>query len=604
MPAKKPAKGPAPAVEFSAAPAEKKTRGPRTGTKNQPMATPIMDSSDENASKLIQAKREAEEKARLENIDSSQWEPLKPEESDIAPAAAASPSTRFNPTDLARRLGVLNKNLLNNEKAVPKPGRAAAAAARVADKEKYGPAGVVQSQNVSFEPRQIASSISLGTDEEGKPFVNRMESGKPIMGGLSAVPGEQKTEPYFTPKQINNRSQLAKQQEKARIAASGGRRTVMSSDEYLLSRMTQPTEADLLPPAVKSTPELTKQVNSNVTVTRPEANIGQDALDRVGVDDALPHRHGVEHNEITGEVRLTPIKQSNNGTQFPINRETKTFGPNQEVSADSFRPVPGKYHYIAGESVRAHTKTTDTWKRTNNNGKFGVVKGSSVDSIGTFYKHPETGQIIQTFDKPTDWRPSANDVAQAKEYYANHKEIMGGDDVEMPVLPRSILAAHEAAENPTGYNTAIEKHHVELFKKYNFKKFSGEDRPEKELAASNYAKENPEESKKWVADNLHQAISDSGEDHLSTMGDLEKHPDQIHSIFNEHFVVKPQRERDYKNAVKRGLVPKRVVPTQLRTLWGNPVIPAPSEEFRTRQAAQGNPVSRSDALNLGASEGR
>jgi len=603
MAAKKPAKGNAPAVEFSNAPAEKKTRGPRTGTKNQPMAVPIMDSSDENASKLMQSKREAEEKARLENIDYSNWEPVNSSQSDIAPTAAADPSSRFNPTDLARRLGVLNKNLLTNKKAVITPEQQVKVAAKRAEKEKYGPAGVVTSQEVSFVPRQIASRINVvpeqkdvKTGEVIPPFVTR---GEPVMGGVSSVPGQIKTQPYFTPEQINNRSQLLKQQQQALAATSS--ETTATSDEYLESRMRKPTPAELLPPP-KSAPELPKQVSPNKPVTKPvftQNPQGDSAA------NALPHMHGVEHNEITGEVRLTPIHKSYDGSNFPMSLGAKTFGPNEEISASNFRAVPGKYHYIAGESVQAHTKSIDTWKRTNNNGKFGVVKGSSVAAVGTFYKHPETGRVVQTFDNPTDWRPSVDQVEQAKKYYATHNDIYDGS-IETPVLPRSILEAHTRAENQTGYNTAIEKHHVELYKNYNFKRFvDGADKSEKQLSASNYATNNPEESKKWVADNLHKAISDSGEDHLTTMASLEKNPDQIHDIFNNHFVVKPQREKDYKNAIKRGLVPKRVVPSTIRpNSIGIVVPPASSSERITRAAAQGISISRSDALGLGASEGR
>jgi hypothetical protein len=39
------------------------------------------------------------------------------------------------------------------------------------------------------------------------------------------------------------------------------------------------------------------------------------------------------------------------------------------------------------------------------------------------------------------------------------------------------------------------------------------------------------------------------------MAELKQNPDAIHDLFNDHFVVGPQKEKAYKKAVKAGILP-------------------------------------------------
>jgi len=214
MAAKKPAKGKAPKVEFSnASDAVPKKRAPKVPGGSKKVAPPTwMSSEDAEALDKKFGSGAGVEPEKQVQLPGPEWELFTPKSVQESEPRAEVPKTLdYTPGELGRKYAMIN--MRSTEKINKPAARRNWEAKR--NTEMYGPAGYSESQEVSFEPRQVASTLSIGVDEDNKPFVNRMESGKPIMEGLTAVPGRATSTPYYTPEQDRNRAHLAKQLSRA-----------------------------------------------------------------------------------------------------------------------------------------------------------------------------------------------------------------------------------------------------------------------------------------------------------------------------------------------------------------------------------------------------
>jgi len=514
MAAKKPAKGKAPSVAFSNAPAATpKKRAPKVAGGADRMAPPNWMSPEDAAAldKKFGSNLRSVEAEKQVALPGPEWELFTPksvEESE--PRAEVPKNVDYTPGELGRKYALINRRSTQkiNTEAARRNSRV------INDAEMYGPAGYSASQEVSFEPRQVASSLSFGEDKGGKPFVNRMESGKPIMGEqLYAVPGKINQEPFYTPEQNRNRAHLEKQARRTTGRIYGyPYPTAMTSDEYLDSRMRKPTPAELAPP-VKSdlsggtTDELKLDTNARKpNVARP------DALSTM-LKTALPTGHKYEVYD-DHSVKVAP---TNGGRELS---EGRLFSPNeQDIKAENFEPTKLS-HLVSGQYVPAHNKVTTHYRRTNNNGVPGVIKSGEETHPGTFYKHPETGEIHQTFDSPVEAPDTRN---------------------------------------------AVEKHGSALYDMYGPKK------KDPYFSVPSSIKQN------WAQSKLREvAGSTHGGDVEALKTQLKSNPDSIHDMFNEHFRVVPQKLAAYRKLVKAGEIAPVNIPKRLNL---NEEIDNPTKAF-------------------------
>ena len=510
MAANKPAKGKAPSVEFSNPPAATpKKRAPKVKGGAKRLDTPTwMSPEDADAlDKKFGNKAGSVESEKQVILPGPEWELFTPKSVEESEPRTEAPKTvDYTPGELGRKYALMN--VRSTGKINPEAARINWRALR--HKEMYGPAGYSTSQSVSFEPRQVASSLSLGTDSDGTPFVHRGESGKPIMGEeLYAVPGKINQEPFYTPEQNRNRAHLKKQLNRAN---NRGFTTVMTSDEYADSRTIKPTPAELAPPVKPdlsggTTDELKPDTNARKpNVARP------DALSTM-LKTAIPNGHKYEVYD-DHSVRVAP---TNSGRELS---EGRLFSPNeQDIKAENFEPT-NLHHLVNGEYVPAFTKVTTHYRRTNNNGVPGVIKSGKETHPGTFYEHPETGEINQTFNSP----------------------------VEAPDT-----------------RSAVEKHGSELYDMYGPKK------KDQYFSVPSSIKMN------WVQSKLREVAGsthDGDVDALKTQ--LKSNPDSIHDMFNEHFRVVPQKLAAYRKLVKEGAISPVNIPKRLNLNEG---IDTPTRAF-------------------------
>ena len=458
MAAKKPAKGKAPAVKFSNAPAEKKTRGPRTGTKNQPLVAPIMDNED-NADNLRKALSESQ--SRQSSLPEG-WKPLGTTQESATEKIESKPANiNFTPTDLARKYSfaskISNTGSINPEMAERR--------ARVAAYQKQ--------MDTKYPPEQ---RVTIGGTTLLRASTPQSEwaSARANYESMKAREESQREE-YRKEEQVRNNQ------------------TPVSKESSTSSPASRPFN-------------LAAQQENWRQVVRP----------RLGRDRALPHRNALDIKS-DGTVTVTPVKSAPGAPELAYTDKTKSFAPNESnITADEYRPVPGGLgHMVDGEHISAYTKHTSQYVRSNNNGVAGLLKTGETQHPGTFYTHPETQEVIKTNAKPVE-----------KQY------------------------------------SALEVHHSALYAKYGQKdarRITGSS-----AAPSRYSISGTTDSYNWARKTLPEAINSSrGGDVQGTMAELKSDPNSIHKLFEDHFVIGPQKERAYQKAVKDGIVAYIPKPSEL-----------------------------------------
>ena len=447
MAAKKPT-GKAPAVEFSSATPEKKKRGPRTGTKNQPLAAPIMDDPD-NAAKLKEAYGKAE--AALPEG----WTDLEApkEQSATEEIETKAPNVEFTPGDLARKYSMITRN--RSTGAVDPEAKARIERVK-AYQQKFYPSTTVFPGTPATAVRQEQPGVVMGRTStpqtEWAAAKARYESAKANLENFRNTSGLQP-----------------------------GQRLV-------------PGESSASKPEAKEP----------MRVAKSQQKFRQTVIPILKTLKRMPHRNETSVSP-NGTVTVTPILRGPSGEVQ--SEEAKTFAPNQNnISADEYRIADGG-HIVDGQHIAAYTKHTVQYRRTNNNGVIGVVPAGETQHEGTFYRHPETGEIVQTMDKPV-----APTYSAVQLHHANLYRMYGHADARNRIGSSSAAARNELAGGTTSYN--------------------------------------------WAKESLAKAIQSSrGGDVAGTMKELEQNPDAIKDLFHDHFVVGPQKEKAYKKAAKAGSVP-------------------------------------------------
>ena len=463
MPAKKPAKGKAPAVEFSAAPP--KQRAPRTGTKNQPLTATPMD-NPENAAKLreIQTKVEASLPAGWKDLSAPKQQTATEELEN------RTPTTEFTPGDLARKYSMLTRN---RSTGAVDPEAVARSARVKAYQQKYYPSTTVFPGTPATAERQAQPGFVMGkTSTPQTEWADARAKYEARKASDEAVKAEQTRLASLLP---------AKDQ-------GGSPSTTTSSTEPI------PTPAAQEAFRARTLPILKTQKN-------------------------LPHRNEMSISS-NGEVTVKPVRKSFSGekdSEHTDDNPIKTFAPNDNnITSDEYRIAGGGAgHVVNGQHIAAYTKQTTHYKRTNNNGVAGLAIAGTTQHEGTFYRHPETGEVVQTMDKPVE-----------------HK-----------------------------YD-AVELHHRELYTKY------GQEDAKLRLGSAALPARlqiaGTTDSKNWARESIKKAIKSSrGGDVEGTMKELANNPDSIHELFHDHFVVGPQKEKVYKKFVKAGIYPDIPTPNQL-----------------------------------------
>jgi hypothetical protein len=421
MAAKKPAKG-------TATPRQ---RAPRTSTKNQPLAVPLMENED-NAANLREAM------ARSEAALPPGWQDLEAPKQEVATRSfeKAAPKVEydFTPSDLARKYAMVTRVAGGSPNTIRRPE-------------------IESAKDRAQSYMRVASTQPLTT------------SG-------------QRPNPVSTPQSewANARARYSETKElaernKAREASLSTKETAVGK-EYPL------------------TPRVQEEIRSNV-------------LPVIKTVNTLPGRHETSVSP-NGTVSVTPIHR---GPAGEVAGEPKVFSPQEtSITADDYRMASGG-HVVDGQHATAYTKHTTNYRRTNNNGVMGITPVGETQHEGTFYRHPETGEMIQTMKTPVD-----------KQY------------------------------------NAIQMHHSALYSKYataDAAKITG-----KSNAAVRYQLAGGSTSYNWAKETLPKAIKSSrGGDVAGTMKELEQNPDAIHDLFHDHFVVGPQKEKVYMKAAKAGVVP-------------------------------------------------
>jgi hypothetical protein len=524
-------------------------RAPRTGTKNQPLAvpetltTPIEASSPENAEKL---------KAAL--AASQQGDVLVPKTRESETEFRASrPVTDYVKSDLERQLSFENSI---KEDVPVNPVKAQRSRDRASVTRAFGPTSVARSTAINYNYPQIASRISVeqvpqdatirGMDDSvtpdpdaGKIFVKR---GEPVFSETptSVSPGQPVTSPLFTSRQEANRRQLNKQQRLAQQASYGpeymdslkeaykfhfpGSKLPMDehglfdhnfahtaidskikADEQKVQEEKEKNAPRRVEPKVSSGIDLTVSPSPSI----PNQMMWRDVFRPLeGVKTAMPHSHKVELKS-DGSAVVTPVSTSP-GLPAPVEmpQNATTIPANKPITAEHYEDT-GKEHVVNGQRVFAYNKIITPYSRTNNNGVGGLLRGAPQVAPGTFYRHPDTGEIVQTFEQPQEQKQSA-----------------------------------------------VEMHHAALFVKYAPSSSYGNKEDRYRQTGST--------SRNWTRDALQKAIkSVRNGDVAGTMRDLEQNPDYIHDLFKEHFQVLPAKRAAYREYLAKQKEDETSVPEKL-----------------------------------------
>jgi hypothetical protein len=231
-------------------------------------------------------------------------------------------------------------------------------------------------------------------------------------------------------------------------------------------------------------------------------------VDKQRVADAVQTGHGYEvyHDNSVG---IVPFK---GGVHVP--EETRLFSHNEnQIKSDDFVPVAerqGLGHMVDGQHALAYNKVTTHYRRTNNNGVPGIAKVGEEVHPGTFYQHPETKQMHQTFNVPVV-EPDTRD--------------------------------------------AVQKHGTALYDLYGPKSNKKDPYP---MGPSTQQKIN------WAQSSLSKVINSvRNGDTKGTMDKLKSDPDSIHDLFHEHFRVVPQKLAAYRKLVKEGTISPVNIPKEV-----------------------------------------
>ena len=244
---------------------------------------------------------------------------------------------------------------------------------------------------------------------------------------------------------------------------------------------------------------------------------------RLGRDRALPHRNALDIKP-DGTVTVTPVKSAPGAPELAYTDKTRSFAPNEtNITADEYRPAEGG-HMVDGQHISAFTKHTIHYRKTNNNGVAGLLKIGENQHSGTFYSHPETGEVVQTNATPVEVERSAIELHHA-ELYRKHGQAHAaqiGQRYGKPVFKNADGTPLNAIENAKAVRHSIAGTTTSL---------------------------------NWARESLAKAIQSSRNgDVQGTMAELKQNPDAIHDLFNDHFVVGPEKEKAYKKAVKAGIL--------------------------------------------------
>jgi hypothetical protein len=353
MAEKKPAKGKVPNILTPDVPAiSAKPRSLKDKFQPAPL-TNNLGNDPENLSKIEEIRHLARQREAQAKTLGPNYKPEKNVESTANPVVSTEDGKiTYSPSDLARKYSISNRLAQNTQEVVP--GRKSAGRNNL-----YAPSGTIESQEVSFAPRQVASKINVvpeqkdaRTGEVIPPFVTR---GEPVMSKeVYAIPGERKSQPYFTPEQINNRSQLVKQQQQA-IAATSSQST-STSDDYLESRMRKHTPAESLPPL--PTPKNTEKSDERVRgdsrgfrgfAPKPEMlTLTPEQIAKHGVDtvNRLMKTHDV-HVQLKGQHIARLVNVDEELTHTPSGQQIKRFVPlnseGMEMGPNALKPTRPSY---------------------------------------------------------------------------------------------------------------------------------------------------------------------------------------------------------------------------------------------------------------------
>lgn len=287
-------------------------------------------------------------------------------------------------------------------------------------------------------------------------------------------------------------------------------------------------------PPVEAPKEDSNSGNARLSTAGQQKQAREVARPYVAAARALPQRNALDIKP-DGTVTVTPV-QSAPGAPAELNEQsTKSFAPNEtNITAEEYRRNPeGLGHMVEGQHVSAFTKHTIHYRKTNNNGVAGLIKIGENQHSGTFYTHPETGEVVQTNAKPVAAQYSAIELHHA-ELYRKHGQA----------------------------------HAAQISKKYGKPVFKNADGTPLNIAENAKAIRNSiagtTDSLNWARETLPKAIQSSRNgDVAGTMATLKADPDSIHELFHDHFVVGPQKEAAYKKAVKAGILPHIDSPDKL-----------------------------------------
>jgi len=171
-------------------------------------------SNPENADKIAQiravaSQQESEAKALGPNY--------KPEKSLISNAVdlqtTEAGDISYTPSDLSRKFAMRNTQAQQTGAVVPT--RTFRGRRDAAFNSAFGTSGSVESQEVSFAPRQVASKINIVPEQKdtrtGEIIPASVQRGEPVMSKeVYAIPGRRVSTPYSTPQQVANRTELSR----------------------------------------------------------------------------------------------------------------------------------------------------------------------------------------------------------------------------------------------------------------------------------------------------------------------------------------------------------------------------------------------------------
>ena len=422
-------------------------RAPRTSTKNQPLAAPIMENED-NADSLRKALSESE--SRQASLPEG-WKPLgQPKTETSTQEIESKPANlRFTPSDLARKYSMVLR-------------------------------GDVRSPNT-------LSSTDINSAKERAQSYMKVAATQP-----PRTVGQRVGVPYTPPAG-------ARQATRQFLDEEAARPQVRSTSGFEVDKML-------------TTPGQQLQLRK----ARPEIAVGR----------ALPQRNALDIKS-DGTVTVTPVQSAPGSPEVLNEQSTKSFAPNEtNITSEEYRRHPeGLGHMVDGQHASAFTKHTVHYRRTNNNGVAGLLKIGENQHSGTFYTHPETGEVVQTNAKPVPAQYSAIELHHA-ELYRKHGQAHAAQISQKygkPVFKNADGTPLNAAQNAKAIRNSIA---------------------------------GTTDSLNWARETLPKAIQSSRNgDVAGTMAALKADPDSIHELFHDHFYVAPAKEKAYTKAVKAGVLP-------------------------------------------------